>query len=147
ALMFAGRFAEAASGKRRERQRIAARERRRIVNSALAIDSYSHRPLQLEGLARDAGFSPFHYLRVFSGVLGVTPHQYLVRSRLRHAARLLADDTGSISDIAFDVGFGDLSNFVRTFHRSAGLSPRAFRKAARDHRAIAHQRFADLKLA
>src|SRR3546814_2374993 len=38
-----------------------------------------------------------------SDLLGVTPHQYLVRSRLRHAARLLADDTCPITDIAFDV--------------------------------------------
>ena len=55
----------------------------------------------------------------------MTPHQYLVRSRLRHAARLLADDERSITDVAYDVGFGDLSNFVRTFHRAAGVSPRA----------------------
>ena len=56
-------------------------------------------------------------------MLGVTPHQYLVRSRLRHAARLLADDDSAVTDIAYDVGFGDLSNFVRTFHRAAGVSP------------------------
>ena len=56
-------------------------------------------------------------------MLGVTPHQYLVRSRLRHAARLLADDDSPITDIAYDVGFADLSNFVRTFHRAAGARP------------------------
>ena len=77
--------------------------------------------------------SPFHFLRLFSIVLGVTPHQYLVRSRLRHAARLLAEDGRSITDIAYDVGFGDLSNFVRTFHRAAGVSPRSFRHASRGH--------------
>jgi AraC-like DNA-binding protein len=54
-----------------------------------------------------------------------------VRSRLRHAARLLADDGLSITDIAYDVGFGDLSNFVRTFHRAAGISPLRFRQASR----------------
>ena len=79
--------------------------------------------IDLEDAAAQAGISPFHFLRLFSSVLGVTPHQYLVRSRLRHAARLLADDERSITDIAYDVGFGDLSNFVRTFHRAAGVSP------------------------
>ena len=64
-------------------------------------------------------------------MLGVTPHQYLVRSRLRHAARLLADDDSAVTDIAYDVGFGDLSNFVRTFHRAAGVSPTQFRQASR----------------
>jgi AraC family transcriptional regulator len=75
-------------------------------------------------------------------VLGVTPHQYLVRSRLRRAARMLADDSRAITDIAFDVGFGDLSNFVRTFHRAAGVSPRRFRQAARGDRNILQERLA-----
>ena len=73
-------------------------------------------------------------------MLGVTPHQYLVRARLRHAARFLADDARSITSIAFDVGFGDLSNFVRTFHRAAGVSPRRFRDAARGDRKIFQDR-------
>ena len=64
-------------------------------------------------------------------MLGITPHQYLVRSRLRRAARLLADDEKPVTDIAYDVGFGDLSNFVRTFHRAAGVSPGKFRQASR----------------
>jgi len=59
-----------------------------------------------------------------------------VRSRLRHAARLLADDTRAITDVAYDVGFGDLANFVRTFHRAAGVSPRAFRQAAKGDRRL-----------
>jgi AraC family transcriptional regulator len=84
-------------------------------------------------------------LRLFSQVLGVTPHQYLVRSRLRHAARLLADDRERpVTEVALDVGFADLSNFVRTFHRAAGVSPGAFRKAARGERKIFQDRIAAL---
>ena len=86
--------------------------------------------------------SSFHFLRLFAKVIGVTPHQYLVRSRLRHAARLLAAEERPITDIAFDVGFADLSNFVRTFHRAAGVSPRAFRKAAKGERKIFQDRLA-----
>jgi hypothetical protein len=74
----------------------------------------------------------------------MTPHQYLVHSRLRHAARLLTDDTRPITDVAFDVGFGDLSNFVRTFHRAAGVSPRTFRQAAKGERRIFHDRLVAL---
>ena len=91
---------------------------------------------------RQADISPFHFLRLFSSVLGVTPHQYLVRSRLRHAARLLADDDRAVTDVAYDVGFGDLSNFVRTFHRAAGVSPRKFREASRGMRKIFQDRLA-----
>ena len=89
-----------------------------------------------------AGLSAFHFLRLFSDVLGVTPHQYLVRSRLRHAARRLADDDGTITDIAYDVGFADLSNFVRTFRRAAGVPPLKFRQASRGMRKIFQERLA-----
>ena len=80
--------------------------------------------------ASDAGLSAFHFLRLFAQVLGVTPHQYLIRSRLRRAARLLADGARSISDVALDVGFEDLSNFTRSFRAEFGASPREFRLAA-----------------
>jgi AraC-like DNA-binding protein len=66
----------------------------------------------------------------------VTPHQYLVRARLRRAVSLLADEERSVTDIALDVGFADLSNFIRTFKRAAGLSPHGFRRAARGERKI-----------
>jgi AraC-like DNA-binding protein len=139
---FASRFAEVVSGRPREAVQTAARDRRRAVETALWIDAHSHRQIDLERAAAQAGISPFHFLRLFSSVLGVTPHQYLVRSRLRHAARLLADDDTSITDVAYDVGFGDLSNFVRTFHRAAGVSPRRFREASRGMRKIFQERLA-----
>lgn len=135
-MLFAARFVEVVSGQKRRSPGVRARDRRRAVEAALWMDAHSHLPIDLERAAREVGLSPFHFLRLFANVLGVTPHQYLVRSRLRHAARLLADDTRSITDIALDVGFGDLSNFVRTFHRAAGVSPRRFRQAARGDRKI-----------
>jgi AraC-like DNA-binding protein len=73
-------------------------------------------------------------------VLGVTPHQYLVRARLRRAARLLAEDDRDVTEVAYDVGFNDLSNFVRTFHRAAGVSPLKFRQASRGMRKIFQER-------
>jgi AraC-like DNA-binding protein len=137
----ASRFVEVMSGRSQKQVAAMARDRRRAVETALWIDAHSHRPIGLEDAAGQAGLSPFHFLRLFSSVLGVTPHQYLVRSRLRHAARLLADDGRSITDVAFDVGFGDLSNFVRTFHRAAGISPLRFRQACRGDRKIFQERF------
>jgi AraC-like DNA-binding protein len=140
--LFANRFVEVVSGRPRAEVTATARDRRRAVETALWIDAHSHRQIDLDGAAGQAGISPFHFLRLFSSVLGVTPHQYLVRSRLRYAARRLADDTSSITDIAYDVGFGDLSNFVRTFHRAAGVSPRRFREASRGMRKIFQERLA-----
>jgi AraC-like DNA-binding protein len=140
--LFANRFVEVVSGRAQKPVPAAAKDRRRAVETALWIDANSHRPINLDHAAAQAGISPFHFLRLFSGVLGVTPHQYLVRSRLRHAARRLANDDGAITDIAYDVGFGDLSNFVRTFHRAAGVSPRKFREASRGDRKILQERLA-----
>jgi AraC-like DNA-binding protein len=139
---FAARFVGVVSSQVPKPTRALARDRRRAVETALWIDAHSHQPINLESAAAEAGLSPFHFLRLFSSVLGVTPHQYLVRSRLRHAARLLADDGRPITDVAFDVGFGDLSNFVRTFHRAAGVSPRAFRQASRGDRKILQEHLA-----
>jgi AraC-like DNA-binding protein len=140
AMLFLARFIDTASGTSKPSASLPMRDRRRAVESAMWIDDNSDQPLDLETVAKAAGASSFHFLRLFSNVLGVTPHQYLVRARLRHAAQLLADNTRSITDIAFDIGFGDLSNFVRTFHRAAGVSPRRFREAARGDRKIFQDR-------
>jgi transcriptional regulator GlxA family with amidase domain len=139
-MLLAERFVEVVSRRRSEPVKSRPKDRRRAVEAALWMDAHSRQPIDLESAAREAGLSPFHFLRLFANVLGVTPHQYLVRSRLRHAARLLADPSRPITDIAFDVGFGDLSNFVRTFHRAAGVSPRKFRQATKGDRKIFQDR-------
>ena len=140
ALRFAHRFVEVMTGRATAPLHPGPRDRRRAVEAALWIDAHAHTPLDLDTIAAAAGLSPFHFLRLFARVLGVTPHQYLVRTRLRRAARLLAEDGRPVTDVAFDCGFNDLSNFVRTFHRAAGVSPGAFRKAARGERKILQER-------
>ncbi len=135
-MLLASRFVEVLSGWPRRPAEVRACDRRRAAEAAMWIESNAHEPIDLESTAREFGLSSFHFLRLFTKVLGVTPHQYLIRSRLRRAARLLADDTISITEIAIDVGFADLSNFVRTFHRVAAVSPRSFRRAAKGDREI-----------
>ena len=146
-LLLAARFVELVSGRREKAPAAGARDRRRAVDAALWIDARAHEAIDLESAAGEAGLSPFHFLRLFTRVLGVTPHQYLVRARLRRAARLLAEDERPITDVAYDVGFGDLSNFVRTFHRAARVSPRDFRRLARRNSKILQERGAALGLA
>jgi AraC family transcriptional regulator len=130
-MLLAMRLAALAAARSQQLRRSSPRDRRRAVETALWLDANAHEPVDLERAARQAGLSPFHFLRLFARIVGVTPHQYLLRSRLRRAARALAADDRPVSDIALDVGFADLSNFVRTFHRAAGVSPRGFRQAAR----------------
>ncbi len=143
-MIFAARTVEIVGGKKLTSRAAGARDRRRAVETAVWMDASSHEAIDLDRSASEAGLSPFHFLRLFAQTLGVTPHQYLVRSRLRHAARLLAAGDRSITEVALEVGFNDLSNFVRTFHRAAGVSPRAFRRAARGDRKILQDRLARL---
>ena len=123
-----------------------ARDRRRAVEAALWLEAHAAEAIDLDRIAAQAGLSPFHFLRLFARVLGVTPHQYLVRCRLREAARLLAERERRITDIAYDVGFADLSNFVRSFRRAAGVSPRDFRRATKGERKILQDRIAAYSL-
>jgi AraC-like DNA-binding protein len=140
ALSLAHRFIAVVSGRSHNVLNARPLDRRRAVEAARWLDAHAHEPVDLEATAKAAGLSAFHFLRVFSQVLGVTPHQYLVRSRLRRAAQLLVEGTQSITDIAFDVGFADLSNFVRTFNRAAGMAPRQFRQVARGERRLSDAR-------
>lgn len=139
-LLFVQRYINVVRRQKRKSQHARPIDRRRMVDSAHWIEMHAHEEINLDRAANQAGLSPFHFLRLFSKVLGVTPHQYLVGSRLRHAARFLARDERSITDIALDAGFNDLSNFVRTFHRAAGIAPRTFRRAARGERRMIQER-------
>jgi AraC-like DNA-binding protein len=140
ALGLVARLRELALGRQRRPVEASARDRRRIVNAALWLEANAHEPLALADVASRAELSPFHFLRLFSRILGLTPHQYLVRARLRRAAQLLSIGERPITDIAYAVGFADLSNFVRTFRRAAGASPREFRRAGRGERKILQER-------
>ena len=133
-LLFAARLIAIVSGRRQGALAATASDRRRAIEAALWIDANCSEPIDLETAARVAGLSTFHFLRIFAKAVGVTPHQYLVRCRLRRAAQMLTESNRPISEIALEVGFTDLSNFVRTFARAAGVSPRRFRQTANYHR-------------
>ncbi|KRD28713.1 transcriptional regulator [Lysobacter sp. Root916] len=139
-LLFAQRYLSAVGAGDAGAPRTQARDRRRAIEAALWLDAHAHEAVDLERTAASAGLSAFHFLRLFSAVLGVTPHQYLLRARLRRAVPLLADEGRPITQVAYDSGFADLSNFVRTFRRAAGVSPRGFRRAARGDRKILQER-------
>lgn len=134
ALFLAARFLDLGPAPRRRATALNPRARKLAVEIALWIDEHAAADLDLERIAATAHMSAFHFLRLFTRVLGVTPHQYVLRSRLRHAARLLVERDRPITEIAHDVGFADLSNFTRTFRRAAGISPSGFRRACAGER-------------
>lgn len=99
----------------------------RVARIVRAIDREFQGAMHVRRLARAAGLSPYHFLRTFERVTGVTPHQFVLRARLREAARRLATGRDRIIDVALDCGFGDVSNFNRAFRSEFGLAPRQFR--------------------
>lgn len=115
-----------AESKRAERapSRAAAR---RISDDVRRIARDPAAPASLESLASAAGQSPYQYLRAFRRITGVTPHQFVLRARLRQAAEELAATDAKVIDVALTSGFGDLSNFNHAFHAEFGATPRAYR--------------------
>jgi AraC-like DNA-binding protein len=99
----------------------------RVTRAVRMIERHSDAGLTLTALARDAGLSPYHFLRTFERLTGATPHQYILRVRLRDAALRLADAPGKIVDVALDCGFGDVSNFNRAFRAEFGVTPGSWR--------------------
>ncbi len=77
---------------------------------------------------RESELSAFHYIRRFKKESGLTPHQYLIQSRVRLAKHLLTPGC-SIAEIAGQSGFYDQSHLNRCFKKSIGLSPAQFIKA------------------
>src|SRR6185503_20991149 len=103
----------------------------RVTRAVRRIDRDPGDHLSLPALAREARLSPYHFLRTFRHLTGVTPHQYVRRLRLRAAAMQLAVGPGRIADVAFDSGFGDVSNFNHAFRTEFGKSPRDYRRTTR----------------
>jgi AraC family transcriptional regulator len=108
-------------------RRPSARDEKRIARALRLIERAGHAPLTLAALAREAAMSRYHFLRSFTQVTGVTPHQYVLRLRLHRAAVRLRRTCEAISTVAYDAGFNDLSTFNRRFRRMIGMSPSEFR--------------------
>jgi AraC family transcriptional regulator len=101
----------------------------RVTRAVRMIEQRPEDGCTLADLAHRAALSPFHFLRTFEDLTGVTPHQFVMRTRLRRAATRLALERTRILDVALGSGFGDLSNFNRAFRGEFGVSPRAYRCA------------------
>jgi AraC family transcriptional regulator len=133
-VTLAARAVSLAAGAASPHHRVVPDAEARVARTVRMIDRNPAAELTLGNLARAAGLSPYHFLRTFEYVVGVTPHQYVLRARLREAAMRLADEPGKILDVALDCGFGDVSNFNRAFRAEFGASPRDFRAAQRQAR-------------
>lgn len=84
--------------------------------------------ISLERLALEANLSKYHFARRFKAATGFTSMHYLSLVRLSEAAKLLASTGMQVSEVCYEVGFGDLTHFERRFKKENGCTPTAFRK-------------------
>ena len=101
---------------------------RRLCRARDLVHERSREPLTVAQLARSAGVSRYHFLRLFRDAFGATPHQYLMRVRLERARKLLAADAASVTDVCMEVGFSSLGSFSSLFAKRVGLPPTGYRK-------------------
>ncbi len=129
-LQLAANVLDAAQGPWSRIENTAAAEAR-VTRVLRMIEQSPDATLDLNLLAHEAKLSLYHFLRLFQRLTDVTPHQYILRMRLRKAAMRLTLDGSNIIDIAGDCGFGDVSNFNRAFRAEFGMSPRRHRQSRR----------------
>lgn len=97
------------------------------------IEAHLDEPLSLDHLARVACFSPYHFHRVFAGVVGETLKQFTTRLRLERAAqKLILNPKESVTEIALGCGFSSSATFARAFRDAFGTSASELRAAGED---------------
>ena len=102
--------------------------RQRILKVLLHIQERLDEPLTLEELAGVACFSPFHFHRVFRGLVGESVMEHIRRLRLERAASRLAAGGKNILGIALDAGYETHESFTRAFQAMFGEPPSAYRR-------------------
>ena len=111
-------------------------ESRRVQKVKQYINNHYADPLRLSDLADIVGMSPVAFSRFFRQRTGRTLSDYIVDIRLGYAARMLVDSTKNISEICYECGFNNLSNFNRTFKAKRNCTPRDFREMFKKNKVI-----------
>ena len=103
----------------------------RVRRAADFIHSHLGSDMTLLQLADVAGMSRFHFVRAFKRSMGLTPFQYVAKSRITAAQEMLAKDHKSIAEVALSAGYASQSHFTAAFTRTTGIAPSRYRNQAR----------------
>lgn len=115
---------------RRNQPTISVAHTHRIRNAIELMSQEITERCSLTSISREVGMSPFHFARTFSGLVGLSPHQYLLRLRLRRSAIMLRQGA-SVTTAALSNGFDNLGHFSRSFRRRFGMNPSKYPCALR----------------
>jgi AraC family transcriptional regulator len=105
-----------------------------ISNALQYIDAHAREPIEVERLAKSAGWSHEHFTRTFQQHVGHTPKHWIIKRKMELAAQLLLQQTDSVKQIARDLGFTDEYYFHRLFRRTMGMTATEYRRRYGDAR-------------
>lgn len=100
---------------------------KRLCRARRLIENDAEGTRSVRVLAREVGLSPFHLIRNFRALFGVTPHQHRIHVRLEQAQQLLGAGR-SVTDACLEVGFSSPGSFSHLFGRCIGITPSAYRR-------------------
>lgn len=92
------------------------------------VQAHLDQDISLKVLAQQAGFSSYHFARLFRQTTGESPHQFVLRQRIERAQGLLKERDIPLVRVAIESGFANQSHFTQAFKRYLGLTPRAYRR-------------------
>jgi len=101
----------------------------KVKQALLFIQENYKEPITVRQLAKLCNFSEIHFMNFFKKVVGIPCMEYIIQLRLKIAADLIITTNLSISEIALECGFGNLSNFNRKFKANFQVTPREYRKS------------------
>ena len=132
--VFAGQLSEMAEHLVLESKRA---EPKTVVKARQYVSVHLADKIDLSDVSSHVGMSPYHFCRVFKEATGLTFKQYVTRRRIEWAKCRLRKSDSRVTEVAYDVGFGSLSQFNRSFSRVVGLSPSDWRERESDRLAEA----------
>ncbi len=115
-----------------------------LNNVCSYISQHFSEELTLENVARYAGFSKYHFERIFSEYTGMTFYQFLQQTRINYATTLLTNPELTVTDISYQSGFSSSNAFTRAFKKSTGYPPSQYRVLNEErHPLSANSHFSD----
>ncbi|WP_129670149.1 helix-turn-helix transcriptional regulator [Phytoactinopolyspora endophytica] len=97
------------------------------------IDRCYAEPVDLDRIAREAGYSRYHLVRAFRAAYGETPGRFLTRRRVERAQDLLRSVNVTVTEVCHLVGFSSLGSFSSLFTELVGMSPSEFQRSAHEN--------------
>ncbi|MDE5849334.1 MAG: AraC family transcriptional regulator [Muribaculaceae bacterium] len=101
----------------------------RIRDAIALIDASAADTPMVNDLARHVGMTPDHFIRLFKKEVGRTPAQFVIDRKMTQAMLMLASEPMMIKEVAYTLGYDNLSYFTRLFRRHTGIAPHAYRES------------------